>query len=366
MPSVKNLWPSVGLFVCAILLAGCSKKEPLPEPVRAVKLIEVGQVARHEVAEYAGDVRAQTESRLGFQVAGKLQSRSVNVGDVVKAGQVLAQMDAQDYALAMQAAQAQVAAAKTQRDLAQADWKRFSALKDQGFISGVELDRRHASLQAAQAQLEQAQAQAMVQKNQTAYTQLKASHAGVVTAVMAEPGQVVSAGAPVVQLAHDGARDAVVSVPENALASVPVGQKVAVHALASQQKLEATVREVAASAEAATRTYQVKVALDGGAQLPLGSTVSVFVQAPSAEAAALKLPSTAVWQHAGQSTVWVFDAKTSTVHAQAVEISGVDGNEMVVASGLSAGMQVVSAGTHVLNEGQHVMVYQPKFPESAQ
>lgn len=356
----------MGLFVCALLLSACSKKEPLAEPVRAVKLIEVGQVAHHEAAQYAGEIKARTESRLGFQVAGKLQSRPVNVGDVVKAGQLLARMDAQDYALAMQAAQAQVAAAQTQRDLAQADWKRFSALKDQGFISGVELDRRHASLQSAQAQLEQAQAQAMVQKNQAAYTQLTATHAGVVTAVMAEPGQVVSAGAPVVQLAHDGARDAVVSVPENALATVSVGQKVTVHGWSSQEKWDAEVREVGASADAATRTYQVKVALAPPLQLPLGSTVSVSVRAPAAQSAPLKLPSTAVWQQAGRSSVWVFDAKTSTVHAQVVEVGGVDGNEMVVASGLRAGMQVVSTGTHVLNEGQHVTVYQPKSSASAQ
>src|SRR5690606_21570788 len=124
-------------FACAIavgVLAACSRQAPAPEPIRAVKLVEVGAHASAAEVEYAGEVRAQIESRLGFQVAGKLVQRPVDVGDVVRKGQLLAELDAQDYALAAQAAQAQVAAAKTQRDLAQADWERYSALKEKGFI----------------------------------------------------------------------------------------------------------------------------------------------------------------------------------------------------------------------------------------
>jgi len=348
-------------------LSACSRSTPQAEPVRSVKLIEVGEQTLEGTTEYAGEVRAQTESRLGFQVAGKLLHRAVNAGDVVRKGQLLAELDAQDYLLAAQAAQAQMAAAQTQRDLAQADWQRFSALKDQGFISGVELDRRRANLQAAQAQLEQAQAQARAQSNQSAYTKLLATADGVVTSVQAEPGQVVAAGSPVVVLAHRGARDVVIAVPENALASVQQGQQAQVRVWSQTQTWPGVVREIAASADPVTRTYAVKVKVQGDAQPALGATAYVRLQTDqSAPAAAIQLPSTAVKEQGGQSVVWLYDPQTSTVHARAVEIAGVDGNQLVIASGVERGMQIVAAGTHVLSEGQKVSVYQPQHPAAAQ
>lgn len=355
----------VGLFVL-ILLAACSRQAPAPEPVRAVKLLEVGVQALNAYVEYAGEVRAQTESSLGFQVAGKLQARSVNTGDVVKKGQLLAQLDGQDYALAAQAAQAQLAAASTQRDLAQADWKRFSALKDKGFISGVELDRRQANLQSAQAQWQQAQAQATAQANQSGYTRLMASADGIVTGVMAEPGQVVAAGAPVVQLAHDGWRDVVFAVPEGALSHLTVGMPAQVRLWSqSGQVISGVLRELAASADPVTRTYQVKVAIQGAQQPALGATAYVrLAPASAAVNTVIKLPSTAVMEQGGSSVVWVFDASDSTVHAHKVEVAGVDGNEVVIAAGVDKGMQLVVAGTHVLTEGQKVSIYQPRYPEA--
>ncbi|WP_260673772.1 efflux RND transporter periplasmic adaptor subunit [Comamonas aquatica] len=369
MVSTLRLRPSLGLCVVALValtLSACSRQAPAPEPVRAVKLLEVGASPLQTRVEYAGDVRAQTESRLGFQVAGKLVRRAVNVGDVVRQGQVLAEIDGQDYALAAQAAQAQVAAARTQRDLAQADWQRFSALKEKGFISGVELDRRRASLQSAQAQLEQAQAQAAAQSNQSSYARLLAPAAGVITAVSAEPGQVVSAGTAVLQLAHDGPRDAVIAVPEGARGQIAVGQAVQVRIWSMAERLSATVREMAASADPVTRTYSVKVGLQGQPQPDLGATAYVSMDSGAAAAqAALKLPTTALWQQQGASMVWRFDPASATVQAQRVEVGSVEGSEVVIASGLEPGMQVVVTGTHVLTQGQKVSVYQPRHPEAA-
>lgn len=347
-------------------LGACTRKAPEAEPVRAVKLLQVGGSTAPAAREYAGDVRAHTEVRLGFQVGGKLVQRPVELGQVVRPGQLLAQMDAQDYALGAQAAQAQLQAALTQRNLAQADWERFSALEQQGFISPVELDRRRASLDAAQAQWQQAQAQAQVQGNQSRYTRLLADAPGVITAVHAEPGQVLAVGTPVVSLALDGPRDAVFALPEDQRGQITVGQTVQVKLWGNEQVLPATVRELAASADPATRTFVVKAALqvgdDASAMPALGSTVRVLVPPPAsaAQAAAntLELPSSAVWQQAGGATaVWVLDAATSTVHAQPVVIAGVNGNALVVQSGLEPGQQVVATGTHVLTEGQKVHIY---------
>ena len=367
--------PRAGLFLCTLALgaalAGCSRPEPPPEPVRAVKLLTVGASEVQAQRLFAADVRARVESRLGFRVAGKLVQRHVELGQAVRAGQLLAQLDARDYRLAVQAAQAQVAAATTQRDLAQADYERFAQLKAQNFISGAELDRRRASLQAAQAQLTQALAQASSQGNQENYTQLRADADGVVTAIEAEPGQVLEPGQTVLRLAQDGARDAVFAVPEDLVSQLRVGQEVAVRswggAAEGAAKLRATVRDIAASADPVTRTFTVKAALSGSPLPPLGATLTVY---PSAFAPsgvqALRLPTSALWAQGQQTAVWVFDAASSTVRAQVIEVAQVDGNEVLVRAGLQAGAQVVATGVHVLAPGQKVSIYQAKTaPEAA-
>ena len=367
MPSPSALRPLFPHFryvfalAAAVLLAACSRPAPPEEPVRSVKLVTVGVGALQSSLEYSGEVRAHVESRLGFRVAGKIVQRQAELGQRVKAGQVLAQLDPRDYQLAAEASRAQVASATTQRDLAAADLKRYQALKDQNFISGAELERREASLKAAQATLDQARAQLASQGNQAGYTTLVADVSGVVTGIDAEPGQVVAAGTPVVRIAQDGPRDVVFNVPEDKVGQIAAGSEVAVRGWAGNASMAGHVREVAASADAATRTFQVKVSIDGGDAPALGSTVYVTPKALShAGIPAIKLPTSALRQEGQSTAVWVYDAATSTVKSQVVQIATADGNEAVVASGLTPGMQVVATGVHVLSPGQKVVVYQPK------
>lgn len=349
------------VLATASLLAACSRPAPPEEPVRSVKLLTVGVGALQSSLEYSGDVRARVESRLGFRVAGKIVKRQAELGQHVKAGQVLAQLDPKDYQLATDAARAQLASATTQRDLAAADLKRYQALKDQNFISGAELERREATLKAAQATLDQARAQLSSQGNQAAYTTLVADVSGVVTGIDAEPGQVVAAGTPVVRIAQDGPRDVVFAVPEDKVAQIALGSEVAVRGWSGGATLAGAVREVAASADAATRTYQVKVAIDSAEAPALGSTVYVTPKVLShAGIPAIKLPTSALRQEGQATAVWVYDPTSSTVKSQPVQIATADGNEAVVAAGLTPGMQVVATGVHVLSPGQKVMVYQPK------
>ena len=344
------------------LLAGCSRQPPAQEPVRAVKLVTVAESGLGRTHDYAADVRARVESRLGFRVAGKITRRAVEPGQHVRKGQLLAQLDPSDYQLAAQAARAQVSAAVTQRDLAAADLKRYQGLRDQGFVSAAEIERRTAQLNSAQAQLAQAQAQLSNQGNQAAYTQLLADVDGVVTGVDAEVDQVVSAGAPVVRVAQDGPRDVVFAVPEDRLNEVRPGQPVDVARWGSDQRFTGTVREVAASADPVTRTFAVKVGLDATEAAPaLGSTVTAQPQALAHGATpVIKLPTTALRQDGTATAVWVLEPTSMTVRSQPVQIATADGNEAVIASGLTPGMQVVSAGVHVLSPGQKVTLYQPK------
>lgn len=356
-------WSGIGMAVA--LLAGCAKQESVPEPVRAVKLLTVGAQALEFEREFPGEVRARSEARLGFRVAGKLLSRSAEVGQRVVAGQLLAQLDAADYQLAVQASQAQIQAARTQRDLAAADLKRYADLKAQGFISGAELERRDATLRSAQASLDQAMAQSQGQANQQAYTALRADRGGVVVAVEAEPGQVLSAGAPVVRIAYDGPRDVLVSVPEQQVGALRAGQKAQVRLLTGGAERGAVVREVAASADPVTRTFGIKLGLDGGGQdVPLGSTAYITWAKTNSAPAPIKLPSSALWAKGQESAVWVFDGASSTVKAQQVVVASADGNQAVIASGLRGGERVVAAGVHVLAEGQKVTVFQEKSGSS--
>ena len=352
----------------AVLVAGCSKPPPEPEPVRAVKLITVTTSAYGADAEFAGEVRARVESRLGFRVAGKIVRRQAELGQSVRVGQVLAELDGRDLRLAADAARAQVAAATTSRDLALADLKRYQELRAQSFISGAELERRDASYKAAQAQLDQAQAQLAAQGNQAGYARLVADVAGVVTGIEAEPGQVVSAGAPVVRVAQSGVRDVVFSVPEDRVESVEVGSPVQVRPWNSDVTMRGRIREVAASADPATRTFQVKVALDTKTPPPLGATVSVVPQSLGyAGVPVIKLPSSALKRDsAGVTAVWALDAATMTVKSVPVQVASADGNEVVIASGLEPGMQVVAAGVHVLSPGQKVTIFKPRVAAAGQ
>jgi len=354
-------------MLAATVLAACSKPEPVPEPVRAVRTVTVGTGSAQGTLEYAAEIRARTESRLGFRVGGKMTRRWVEVGQTVRAGQLLAELDPEDLKLSEQAAAAALRAAQVQAEQAAADFRRFGELQQQGFISAAELERRESALKAAQAQLEQARAQAGAQGNLASYSRLLAGADGVVTAVEAEPGAVLAAGAPVLRLAHAGPRDAVFAVPEDsaAVARALLGRPgaIRVRLWGQSEALPATVREVAAAADPATRTFLVKADL-GAAAVQLGQTAVVQVAQP-AQDGVVRLPLPALMAHQGGTAVWVVDPASMTVRAQPVVVAGADGNTALVAQGLQPGQQVVTAGVHVLTPGQKVRFFDAAPPAAS-
>ena len=351
--------PLIALCLLAAL-AGCSKPPPASEPIRAVRVQTIQADSAGRRHKYAAEVRARTESRLGFRVGGKIVRRNVDLGDTVKAGQVLAQLDPRDLKLGQEAARAALNAAQVNLDQATADYRRYKDLRDKDFISSAELERRDTALKAAQAAFEQARAQASVQVNQAAYSALVADASGVITGVEAEPGSVVSPGMPVVRLAHDGPRDAVFSVPEDQLAALraattqPGALRVRIWGR-DNAMLNATVREVAAATDPTTRTFLVKADL-GDAAVQLGQTATVMLDMPRVEGVT-KLPLSAVMERQGSTAVWLLDRATMTLKAQPVQVAGAEGNMVVVSSGLVPGQTVVTAGVHVLSAGQKVKLY---------
>jgi len=301
----------LAMIACAALLAACSRTESMPEPVRDVRTLVVVAESAGGVAEYAGEVRPRTESRLGFRVGGKVVSRQAELGQAVKAGQVLAQLDAQDLKLAQEGARAAFAAAKANHDQAQADFGRFKELLDMGFISAAELDRRVTALKPAQAQLEQARTQAAAD--------------GVVTGIEAEPGMVVAPGTPVLRLAHDGPRDVVFAVPEDKITLIKglSEQGGAFHVKlwgSDGEPLPATIREIAAAADPVTRTFTVKADIGLARAVRLGQSATLLAALPRTEGVA-KLPLSALREDQGPSTVWLVDRDNMTVNTRAVQCS---------------------------------------------
>ncbi len=346
-------------LVASLVLVACGREPPAAEPVRAVRTLTVGQLSGATTRDYAAEVHARIESKLAFRVGGKITQRPVNLGDRVKGGQALAQVDPADLRFQQDAARAGLAAAKVNYEQTAVDYKRYEDLHAQGFIGTAELERRNSALESAKAQFDQARAQAGMQADQAAYAALTADAPGVITAVYADVGAVVGAGTPVVSLAHDGPRDVVFAVPEDQLAvfrklqGKPGG--VGVTLWGGSTTIPATIREVAAAADPASRTFQVKADLPAGAA-ELGQTATVHVELAPADGK-LRLPLQAVAGRDQQSYVWVLDKASMKVREQPVVVLRPEGDTLVLDSGLKAGDTVVTAGAHVLTPGQQVSLY---------
>jgi len=325
--------------------------------VRAVRTLVLKDAGGLIDREFSGEVKARTETRLSFRVGGKVMQRLVELGQPVRAGQALVLLDATDLRLSQDAARAGLAAAQVQVNQAQADFKRFQELRAQGFISQAELERHQTTLKAAEASAAQARAQLSVQGNQAAYSSLNATAAGVVTLVTVEPGQVVNPGEAVLTVAHDGPRDVVFAIPEdmgNAVRPL-VGKMNAIKARrwGTEVWVPATIREMAAAADPASRTLLVKADV-GRADVSLGQTASVAISVAPRIQAGVHVPLQALVEFQGRSAVWVLDSASMTVKQQSVVTGDVNGNVVMVASGIKPGQEIVTAGVHVLTAGQKV------------
>ncbi len=343
---------AAAIALAAALVAACSGPPPAEKPPRVVLVkpfaAERGEAARHV---YSGEVRARFETDLAFRIGGKVVERRVEVGTAVRRGDVIARLDPEDVRLAASAVAAQVAAAEAEAALARAEFERSEGLRAANFISASALDARRTALAAAEARLRQARAQAAAARNQADYATLAAEHDGVVTAVHAEAGQVVTAGAPVVRVTRGAEREILIHVPEGRLQDYAVGSPAAVRLWANGTELyPARVREVAPAADAATRSYALRVSV-GDAALPLGATASVALPSPAGAAAVL--PLTAVTRADGRPVVWVVDA-ASRVQPQPVEIGAIREDGVEIRGGLAAGASVVQVGAHRLIGGERV------------
>jgi multidrug efflux system membrane fusion protein len=342
------------LALAFTLLAACQKPAEPPPPPRPALVIKAGANASDVAMALIGEVRPRYESAQGFRIAGKIISRNVEIGSMVKRGQVLARLDASDTGLNAEAAQADVRVAEADLALAQAELDRQRQLYAQKFISASALDNREAQFKSANARAQQVRAQAAVSGNQSRYATLSADRDGVVTDIHAEPGQVVQAGEVIARIADPRQLEVVIAVPESRMTGVKQGEKAEVRMWANRDKTyEARVREIAPAADAATRTFQVKVSiLDADQAVRLGMTAGVSLADEIGDA--LLLPTSAVTQRDGKPVIWLVDPKNNSVQPHPVTIAQFREDGVLVTGGLDAGELVVVAGVHTLIPGQVV------------
>jgi multidrug efflux system membrane fusion protein len=295
------------------------------------------------------------ESRLGFRVGGKITTRKVDTGTVVKRGQVLMALDPQDLQLSQAQAKAALRGAETSRDLAKAELKRYQELRVKNFVSQAVLDTKLASFTAAQAQVDAAQAAYFGTSNQAGYATLVADTDGVVTAVNAEVGQVVAPGTPVVSVAKTNEKEIVIGIPEDKVETLRQVADVSVRMWANPNvPIAGKIREISPVADALTRTYSVRVSIpEAGEDVKLGMTALVqFVS--KTPVPLIRVPLTALFHEKSTTSVWVVEG--GAVHSVPVQLGGTSGNEVVLTGGVKPGQTVVTAGVNLLKNGQKVEI----------
>lgn len=326
------------------------------EPVvRPARVAEISYKAQGQTLLLAGTVVPRIESTLGFRVSGKIVQRSVDVGAVVKPGDIIASLDPSDYKLAVDNARAALASAEADYVRAKADHERYLNLRGSMAFVPQTLDQRQSLASTALARVDQARSQLSSAENNLGYTVLRADAAGVVTAVQAEVGQVMAQGQGVVRLARLDELEIVVGVPEHRLKVVRAAQGASFELWSDPGRRHAAkLRELSPSADPVTRTYAARFSvLDPPEFIGLGMTATLGFERPDATPVA-EVPLSAIFQRGTQPAVWVVDRDSGTVELRPVTIARWRDDTAAILSGVKEGELIATAGVHKLETGQKV------------
>lgn len=348
---------SVFGLMAVVSLGGCKSEPasagPAPQPVR-VMAVEFGK--SETARSYTGTVKARIESDLGFRVPGKIAERLVDVGKVVRAGDVIAMLDATDYRLALETQQAELKAATSARDQAVAAEGRYRQLLDKGYVSTAALEQRTAAADEARQRVEKAVRAIATAQNQLEYTELKADRAGVIALIPVEAGQVVSAGQTVARLAKGGELEAVVSIPEQQLDEIWAGTASVKLWSNDATTYRASLREVSPEADAGSRTYQARFSIpDPDQRVTLGMTATVIVSRPLEKPVA-HVPLSAVMNDGRGASVYTVDGDGARIRRAPVDVVSYGHDDVTVSGGLADGQRIVTLGTQMLDESQPIRI----------
>ncbi len=344
---------------CALALVACGKQEPEQVRVRPVSTVVAAYDATPSVWRVPGQIGARESTPLSFRVDGKIMRRTVSTGDQVRAGQVLAELDASPLQKNLDSAQAQLEAARQGLVFASKQWKRDQQQARAELISQVQLEQSRNAYAQAQAGFTQAQKAQALAADRVAYTRLTSAHDGVITAEQAQTGQNVAAGQPVYTLAWGDVLEVICDVPERQVGSLTVGQPATVTLTAFPGRhYQARVREIAPAADAMSRSFRVKLRLqDATSQVRLGMTATVSFESAQAHGAAARitLPATALFHDDGKPAVWVVRPDNSLA-LRAVTVAAYGADTATLSGGLEAGERVLAQGVHTVSAGQKVRV----------
>jgi RND family efflux transporter MFP subunit len=351
-------------LILALLAGACGSEAPRQSEVRPVRTAVADPKPIEDDRQAVGEIKPRQESDLGFRVAGKVVSRAVDVGVTVKKGDLLARLDEQDTQNKLKSAEADVAAAEAVLVEAQGSESRLRALVGTGATTRANYDAALRNLRSAEAKLDSSKAALALAKDQLAYTELRADFDGIITAVGAEPGQVVAVGQMVARLALPDDKDAVFAIAESAFRGRRPDERpeIIVRLLANPEVVaDGVVREISPVADPATRTFQVKVTLKAPPpQMRFGSSVVGRLKATTAPV--VVLPGAALFEKGGKPAVWVVDQQSGAVALRPIVLARFESDRIVVSEGLSKGDVVVTAGVNRLREGQKVRLAEAARP----
>jgi RND family efflux transporter MFP subunit len=352
----------ISLALAAVILVGGCKPEEKTAAVKpqAVQVMCIAPASESEAWSYVGTLRARVESDIAFRVGGKVTRRLVDIGASVAAGQIIAELDSTDYRLALEAQEAELAAARSSRDQAVAAEARYRALEAKGHVAKAALDQRVAAADEARGRVERVERALALARNQLDYTVLKTDAAGVVSALPVEVGQVVAAGQPIARIARRDEIEALVAIPEHRLADVKKAQAEIELWGDGDRRYPAKLREVSPEADRVSRTYAARFSIDvGSSAAELGRTATVHLKAATA-VQAFTVPLAALMQDATTPTIWVLDASATRVRRTPVTLIRLTRDAAIITGALHPGDRIVALGVHMLDADKPVRVVEQR------
>ena len=345
------------MLAAATLVAGCQDRAVEPaRPATQVKIQTVALMDYAPTVALTGEIKARFQADLSFRVSGRVTERLVDIGSHVIAGQVLARLDPSEQQADLAAAQASVKAAEGQVRQANSAFERQKTLLGQGFTTRREHDQAEAALRTAQGSLDAARAQLGTAEEALSYTTLKAGADGIITARMAEIGQIAQAAQAMFTLAQDGPRDAVFQVQQAAFFRQPEAADVTI-ALVGDPAVRAsgTVREISPTVDLRTGTVRVILTVANTPDaMTLGASVVGSARLKGRRAAIL--PWGALTSDGGRPAVFVVDPATRIASLRPVTVLAYETGTVILSSGLSAGDLVVTDGLKLLRPDETVAI----------
>ena len=356
LSSYSRLLAGASLAFLVITLAGCNDKvAEKAAPSRPVLVATVHYEPESPERSFVGTIKPRIETDMGFRVPGKVAKRLVEVGQTVDIGQPLATLDEIDLKLQAEQAEAELRAATGVLAQAAAAETRARDLRAKGWATDAQMDQARAAADEARARLNRAQRSVELTNNSLSYATLLADTRGVVTATLIDAGQVVAAGQTAVRVARFAEKEAVVAIPETLLGRAKEGTATVTLWSEPDRKYAAKLREVAPSADPATRTYLAKFSLpDAGDNVSLGMTATLTLADPATQRVA-RLPLSALFSEGGDPSFYVVDEK-GEVALKPVAVKSYESNDVVIAGGVDEGAKVVALGVQKLDPAQKVRV----------